>query len=139
MNYLVFFTLKDLLLSGNPNSLIFNKYDLNLTFSVLFKSEAIIQIETISIADYNDRAIWNHTYSFGAKEGDNSIIFINNSFQRRVESNYFFIIPSIAGFVLLGGSHLLPSTKVIKGRLTIYLTIFVFMLVLLVSVKLCKI
>jgi len=123
------FNLAGLHLWGKPTAIPFDSYFLNLTFSVFFKCKPISQIEQISIKDYNDRSIWGHKYNIDLEEKEfHTEIQINNFLQRKIESVYFFIIPTVTCFVLLGGSILLSSSKHIQSRLTIYLTIFVFLL-----------
>jgi len=122
------------ILSGSPD-IPFDSYRLYLTFrsaSVFECAPVLIDEYTlpnneIEITDYNDKSIWKAYLAENRTVGI-SYLDISVDVQRKTESAYFFVIPALVCFFLLGGTPLLSIEKGdIRHRLTIYLTIFVFL------------
>lgn len=122
--------LRDIRLSGDPTDFPFDKYELDIKFKTFFESEPEIQFQNIMISDYNDRSIWTHSFESSTSKSEySSIIEISNVIHRKIENSYYFIVPTLVCFFLLGSSYLLPgnSDNGLRNRLTITLTIFIFL------------
>lgn len=116
-------------LKGNSTAVPFDQYVLKLKFRTFIECKPETNFDNIYILDYNDLTKWDNSWDIDEEEGDHfSSITITNNLTRRIESAYIFVIPAMVCFFLLGGSHLICVRKKLANRLTIYLTIFVFLL-----------
>ena len=127
-------SIKGLHLIGNAEEFPFDKYYLDINFTFLhfrypFQAKVEFQFYTIDFGTYSDYYMWDYRYKVIIDKGEHSsIINIHIDFTRKMERTYFFTIPTLICFFLLGGSYLLDSDKELRSRLTIYLTIFVFVI-----------
>jgi len=114
-------------LIGSAEEFPFDNYYMDIIFSTLYETDVEFTPKQIYFGDYFDYYIWDYSYDNATEKfQQQSVINVHVYFKRKIERTYFFIIPTLVCFFLLGASHLLESTKRLTGRLTIYLTIFVF-------------
>lgn len=125
------FAIQGLRLIGDPTSFPFDNYELRLSFYSPLTCDPTFEPGDVRIVDYNDRSIWTIESDQPIEERQvGSRVTATMSLGRKIENTYYFVVPTIICFILLGGSHTLPSNEDtgLRNRLTIYLTVFVFVM-----------
>jgi len=123
--------LKGFHLIGDASSYPFDRYYLDLNFTLLFNTErARFYPESIPLSPSSSHYIWEYVpknfTDTGAQPG--SRIRVHIDFSRRPENARYVIAALIAGFFILGATPMLESRRQLSVRVTIYLALFVFVL-----------
>lgn len=123
-------------LIGDASAFPFDRYYLDLNFSTPISADVDFFQHSIYLGEYSDYYIWDYDYSnLTLKKENSSLINIHINFERKIQNTFYVILPIIFCFFVLGGTYLLDSDKQLRSRLTIYLTLFVFVVGFSTTIK----